>query len=60
MAERPARIGRSRAGNRERPRTGVDCSAHKGALSSAAGATIGVLGCGIDVIYMIKQGAGKT
>jgi DNA processing protein len=30
---------------------GVDSSAHKGALSSAAGATIGVLGCGIDVIY---------
>jgi DNA processing protein len=29
----------------------VDCSAHKGALSSAAGATIGVRGCGIDVIY---------
>lgn len=29
---------------------GVDSSAHKGALSSAAGATIGVLGCGIDVI----------
>ncbi|MGA9182882.1 MAG: DNA-processing protein DprA [Candidatus Acidiferrales bacterium] len=30
---------------------GVDSSAHKGALSSPAGATIGVLGCGIDVIY---------
>ncbi len=30
---------------------GVDSSAHRGALSSAAGATIGVLGCGIDVIY---------
>jgi DNA processing protein len=30
---------------------GVDSSAHKGALSSASGATIGVLGCGIDVIY---------
>ncbi|MGA7224398.1 MAG: DNA-processing protein DprA, partial [Candidatus Acidiferrales bacterium] len=31
---------------------GVDSSAHKGALSSAAvRATIGVLGCGIDVIY---------
>jgi DNA processing protein len=30
---------------------GVDSSAHKGALSSAGGATIGVLGCGIDVIY---------
>ncbi len=30
---------------------GVDSSAHKGALSSANGATIGVLGCGIDVIY---------
>jgi DNA processing protein len=30
---------------------GVDSSAHKGALSSAAGATIGVLGCGIGLIY---------
>ena len=30
---------------------GVDSSAHQGALSSAAGATTGVLGCGIDVIY---------
>jgi DNA processing protein len=30
---------------------GVDSSAHQGALSSAAGATRGVLGCGIDVIY---------
>ncbi|MGA8767200.1 MAG: DNA-processing protein DprA [Candidatus Acidiferrales bacterium] len=30
---------------------GIDASAHKGALSSAAGATIGVLGCGIDVVY---------
>src|SRR5277367_28442 len=30
---------------------GIDASAHKGALSSATGATIGVLGCGIDVIY---------
>ncbi|MGA8022284.1 MAG: DNA-processing protein DprA, partial [Candidatus Acidiferrales bacterium] len=31
---------------------GVDSSAHKGALSSASsGSTIGVLGCGIDVIY---------
>jgi DNA processing protein len=30
---------------------GVDSSAPKGALSSAVGATIGVLGCGIDVIY---------
>jgi len=30
---------------------GVDSCAHKGALSSASGATIGVLGCGIDVIY---------
>ncbi|MBZ5694118.1 MAG: DNA-processing protein DprA [Acidobacteriia bacterium] len=30
---------------------GIDASAHKGALASAAGATIGVLGCGIDVIY---------
>lgn len=30
---------------------GIDASAHKGALASPVGATIGVLGCGIDVIY---------
>ena len=30
---------------------GIDASAHKGALSSACGATVGVLGCGIDVVY---------
>ncbi len=30
---------------------GIDSSAHKGALGSACGATIGVLGCGIDVVY---------
>lgn len=30
---------------------GIDSSAHKGALSSASGATIGILGCGIDVVY---------
>ncbi|MGA8365950.1 MAG: DNA-processing protein DprA, partial [Candidatus Acidiferrales bacterium] len=30
---------------------GIDASAHKGALSSAAGVTIGILGCGIDVVY---------
>jgi DNA processing protein len=30
---------------------GIDASAHKGALASASGATIGVLGCGIDVVY---------
>src|SRR5271155_5736022 len=30
---------------------GIDASAHKGALNSATGATIGVLGCGIDVVY---------
>ena len=30
---------------------GIDACAHKGALSSASGATIGILGCGIDVIY---------
>jgi DNA processing protein len=30
---------------------GIDSSAHKGALASASGATIGVLGCGIDVVY---------
>ncbi|HXX20238.1 MAG TPA: DNA-processing protein DprA [Candidatus Acidoferrum sp.] len=30
---------------------GIDASAHKGALASGSGATIGVLGCGIDVVY---------
>lgn len=30
---------------------GIDASAHKGALSTAQGATIGVVGAGIDVIY---------
>jgi DNA processing protein len=30
---------------------GIDASAHKGALASACGGTIGVLGCGIDVVY---------
>lgn len=30
---------------------GIDACAHKGALSSANGVTIGILGCGIDVIY---------
>ena len=30
---------------------GIDASAHQGALNSPAGATIGVLGCGIDVVY---------
>jgi len=30
---------------------GIDASAHRGALSSARGATIGILGCGIDVGY---------
>jgi DNA processing protein len=30
---------------------GIDASAQKGALSSAAGTTIGVFGCGIDVVY---------
>jgi DNA processing protein len=30
---------------------GIDATAHKGALDAAQGATVGVLGCGIDVIY---------
>lgn len=30
---------------------GIDSSAHRGALGSDTGATIGVLGCGIDVVY---------
>jgi len=30
---------------------GIDACAHKGALSLANGVTIGVLGCGIDVVY---------
>lgn len=30
---------------------GIDASVHRGALSSAAGATIGVLGSGVDVVY---------
>jgi DNA processing protein len=30
---------------------GIDSCAHKAALSSSSGATIGVLGCGIDVVY---------
>ncbi|HVB58015.1 MAG TPA: DNA-processing protein DprA [Candidatus Acidoferrales bacterium] len=30
---------------------GIDASAHHGALSSVRGTTIGVLGCGIDVVY---------
>lgn len=30
---------------------GIDSCAHKGALASPRGATVGVLGCGIDVVY---------
>jgi DNA processing protein len=30
---------------------GIDSSAHRGACSSSRGVTVGVLGCGIDVIY---------
>jgi DNA processing protein len=30
---------------------GIDSSAHRGACAASRGATIGVLGCGIDVVY---------
>ena len=30
---------------------GIDSSAHRGACAASRGATIGVLGCGVDVIY---------
>jgi DNA processing protein len=30
---------------------GIDACAHRGALSSPTGATVGVLGCGVDVVY---------
>lgn len=30
---------------------GIDSSAHRGACAAARGATVGVLGCGIDVVY---------
>lgn len=30
---------------------GIDASAHRGALSAVAGATVAILGCGIDVVY---------
>lgn len=30
---------------------GIDACAHQGALASATGTSIGVLGCGIDVVY---------
>lgn len=30
---------------------GIDAIAHRGALDAAAGGTVGILGCGIDVIY---------
>jgi DNA processing protein len=46
---------------------GIDSCAHSGALTSANGATVGVLGCGIDIVYpkenkklfaeMLKRGA---
>ncbi|MGH9564267.1 MAG: DNA-processing protein DprA, partial [Terracidiphilus sp.] len=30
---------------------GIDASAHRGALGAAGGASVGILGCGIDVVY---------
>jgi DNA processing protein len=30
---------------------GIDASAHRGALAAPAGMTVGILGCGIDVVY---------
>jgi len=30
---------------------GIDATAHKGALGPTQGATVGILGCGVDVIY---------
>jgi DNA processing protein len=30
---------------------GIDCSAHRGACAAARGATIGILGTGMDVVY---------
>jgi DNA processing protein len=30
---------------------GIDCSSHRGACAAAVGATVGILGTGIDVIY---------
>jgi DNA processing protein len=30
---------------------GIDSSAHRGACTASRGATIGVLGCGVDVVY---------
>ncbi len=30
---------------------GIDASAHRGALSAPAGATVAILGCGVDVVY---------
>ena len=44
LAERGLAVGSGLA-------RGIDACAHKGALSAAGGVTIGVLGCGIDVIY---------
>jgi DNA processing protein len=48
-------LGQLRLGVASGLARGIDWCAHKGALSSATGATIRVLGCGIDVVYPEKN-----